>query len=199
MFTGIVHHQGRILELHSQAEAVNLRVQSTFVDWQLGESIAVDGICLTVTAFDRHSFCCDVSPETLSVTTAKHWRLGKAVNLERALQLTDRLGGHVVTGHVDALVQLMECQWRQAYLHMRFKPQDPEAMRYLCHKGSVALNGVSLTVNAVNDDDFEVLLIPHTLAHTNLSQASVGDWLNVEVDYLARYVVRQLQWIAKTS
>lgn len=190
MFTGIVDHQGTITSLQSQGNALKLTVQSTFQDWCLGESIAVDGMCLTVTAFDQHTFRCDVSPESLSVTTAKDWTVGQSINLERALQLTDRLGGHVVTGHVDGLAQLIECHWQQAFLHLRLKPKDPDAMRYLCHKGSVTLNGVSLTVNAVSHEDFDVLLIPHTLQRTNLGSLKVGDWLNLEVDYFARYVVR---------
>lgn len=194
MFTGIVDHQGVITSLQSQANSVKLTLQSTFQDWCLGESIAVDGMCLTVTAFDPQGFCCDVSPETLSVTTAKDWTLGQMVNLERALQLTDRLGGHVVTGHVDGLALLLERHWRQEFLHLRFQPNQPDAMRYLCHKGSVTLNGVNLTVNAVSHEDFEVLLIPHTLQRTNLGSLAVGDWLNLEVDYFARHVVRQLEW-----
>lgn len=194
MFTGIVDHQGRITSHQAHNDALQLTIESEFSDWRLGESIAVDGICLTVTAFDQHAFSCDVSPETLHVTTAKQWQIGQAVNLERALQLSDRLGGHVVTGHVDGVAQLQQCQWQQDFLQLCFVPQDPNAMRYLCHKGSVTLNGVSLTVNAVSHQDFEVLLIPHTLQRTNLGGLAVGDWLNLEVDYFARYVVRQLQW-----
>lgn len=196
MFTGIIDHCGHIIRRESSQAALRLWVKSDFCDWRLGESIAVDGICLTVTAFEAGDFVCDISPETLAVTTASDFAVGRRVNLERAMKVDDRFGGHVVTGHVDCRASLVASAWVGEFLHLTISSLPDGALRYFCYKGSVAVNGVSLTVNAVDQHAFEVMLIPHTLQHTNLGSLSVGADVNIEFDYLARYVVRQHDFLA---
>jgi riboflavin synthase len=156
-------------------------------DVALGDSIAVNGVCLTVTARDAASFAVDVSPETIACTVG--FEPGAAVNLEKALRLSDRLGGHLVSGHVDGtgVVERFEAIGDNRLLAVRV---PPALSRYVAHKGSITVNGVSLTVNAVADDVFQVNLIPHTLGATNLQHLRVGAKVNLEVDLLARYIER---------
>ena len=194
MFTGIIDHCGQVIRLEPRDTALRLWIMTEFSDWQLGESIAVDGICLTVIDFSEKCFACDISPETLKVTTALNFVVGTQVNIERAMRLDDRFGGHVVTGHVDTRGALVASVWQGEFLCLTFGALPMGALRYFCQKGSVAINGVSLTVNAVTNHAFEVMLIPHTLKFTNLGALVVGDTVNVEFDYLARYVVRQLDF-----
>ncbi len=194
MFTGIIDHCGQIIAVEKQTVGLRVWILSEFADLQLGESIAVDGICLTVASIDDMKFACDISPETLKITTANDFTIGCHVNLERAMALTDRFGGHVVTGHVDAKGTLLQCSWQGEFLLMTIGTLPIGALRYFCRKGSVTINGVSLTVNAVSNHSFDLMLIPHTLKFTTLGALVVGDQLNVEYDYLARYVVRQLEY-----
>ncbi len=194
MFTGIIDHCGQIIVIEAQNASLRLWILTEFVDLKLGESIAVDGICLTVVAIDNTKFACDISPETLKVTIAADWLVGCQVNIERAMQLTDRFGGHVVTGHVDAKGTLLQCTWQGEYLMMTIGKLPVDALRYFCRKGSVAVNGVSLTVNAVSRYSFDLMLIPHTLKFTTLGALVVGDQVNIEYDYFSRYVVQQLEF-----
>lgn len=200
MFTGIVSHPGRINSIeHFSNNSLQLQVQSEFSDLVLGESISIDGICLTVTAFDGGLFNCDISPETLSVTTAKHFVKGKLVNLERALQVNDRLGGHFVMGHVDKVLYVQDKKTESEYVQFTFLGFSDEERRFLIKKGSVTINGVSLTINSVSRDSFTVMLIPHTLERTNLSKLEINDAVNVEFDYLARIVSQQLEFLTETN
>jgi len=157
----------------------------------MGESIAVSGVCLTVVAFDADGFEADVSNETLAHTTLGGLPDGAVVNLERALLPTDRLGGHLVSGHVDAVgaVAAIEADARSQRWRFRVPAQ---LMRYIAVKGSICVDGVSLTVNAVDADGFEVNLVPHTVAHTAFANTAVGDAVNLEVDVVARYLERLL-------
>jgi riboflavin synthase len=160
-----------------------------FADVQLGESIAVNGCCLTVIAFDAHSFAVDASTETLALTTLGQMTVGAPVNLERAMLPTDRLGGHLVSGHVDGLATAVQ-RWDDARaVRWRFELAKP-LLRYIAHKGSVCVDGVSLTVNAVDAIGFEVALIPHTVEHTAFHALQIGAQVNIEVDLLARYAER---------
>ena len=160
-------------------------------DVQLGDSIAVSGPCLTVVSFDAHSFEVDVSSETLACTTTGRLQVGDNVNLEKALRLDERLGGHLVSGHVDGIGTLTAKTALDDYLTLSIEV-PAELARSLAFKGSVCLDGVSLTVNAVSATGFEVLTIPHTLERTTLGQRADGDPLNIEVDLIARYIERLL-------
>lgn len=192
MFTGIIEGVGRIAALEPVGGDIRLTVAVGTLPFdavQLGESIAVNGVCLTVIAFDASSFQADASTETLSLTTLGGLAAGALVNLERAMRPTDRLGGHLVSGHVDGLASA-ERRWDDARaVRWRFSAPRP-LLRYIAHKGSVCVDGVSLTVNAADDTGFEVALIPHTVEHTAFRALQVGDAVNIEVDLLARYAER---------
>ena len=194
MFTGLVSGVGRLAARDARGGDARLRIDAgtlPFGHVQLGESIAVNGCCLTVVAFDAHSFAVDASNETLALTTLGNLAIDAPVNLERAMLPTDRLGGHLVSGHVDGLATATQ-RWDDARA-VRWRFEAPMALlRYVAHKGSVCVDGVSLTVNAVDDQGFEVALIPHTVEHTAFHALQVGNAVNIEVDLLARYVERLL-------
>jgi riboflavin synthase len=199
MFTGLIQAVGALQ--HAQAHGGDLRLRVSvgnlpIDDLQLGESIAVSGVCLTVVEFDATSFCADVSNETLSLTTLGSLAAGAAVNLERALLPTTRLGGHLVAGHVDGLGKV-EKIWEDARSQRWRFSAAPSLLRYVASKGSIAVDGVSLTVNAVDDGSFEVNLVPHTVANTAFANSAVGATVNLEVDLIARYVERLTQSPAK--
>jgi riboflavin synthase len=191
MFTGLVQAVGqlRLLEQHPQGQ--RLAVTAPWTDLQLGESISVDGACLTVSELTAEGFLVDISAETGRRTTLGELSESRAVNLERALRPSDRLGGHLVLGHVDQVALVTGRSELAVGLALRVSV-DPGLLRLVAEKGSVCLNGVSLTVNAVSDVEFEVTLIPHTLANTNLKDAVVGTKLNFEADVMARYAARLL-------
>ncbi len=191
MYTGIVDHTGKIIEITEHGGGITILFECQFTDIQLGESISVDGICLTAVAPKNNLFKADLSPETLKLTNAKAWKVGQQVNLERSLLATDRFGGHFVMGHVDTTATVAEIKPEGDYHYYRFNKLPKEAKPYFVKKGSVALNGASLTVNEITEDGFAVMLIPHTLERTNLSNLTVGSTVNIEYDYLARYVLRQ--------
>lgn len=188
MFTGIINHLSVIDAVRTTPKSLQIWVENSYDDLQLGESVAVDGICLTVGEIRNNCFRCDISPETLQLTTAKNFQLKKKVNLERALRPIDRMGGHFVSGHVDQIVAVKSKQTLVDFTAVEFSGIASEAKKFLVKKGSVAINGVSLTINALSGDGFQVMLIPHTLQHTNLSALNVGDTVNVEYDLLAKLV-----------
>jgi riboflavin synthase len=194
VFTGIVQDVGRILALETRGGDARLTVGVDRLDLSrtaIGDSIAVAGVCLTAVSLEARAFSADVSHETLTITTIGAWRVGRRVNLEPALRAGDALGGHLVSGHVDGVVEV-RARFEQAR-SQRFRIQVPAWLsRYLARKGSVALDGVSLTVNDVGQQEFEVNLIPHTLDVTTLGELAVGDGVNIEVDLMARYAERLL-------
>ena len=194
MFTGLIAGVGTLAAREPRGGDARLRIDADtlpFEGVQLGESIAVNGCCLTVVAFDAHGFAVDASNETLALTTLGRLDIGAPVNLERAMLPTDRLGGHLVSGHVDGLGIAAE-RWDDGRAE-RWRFTAPMALlRYVAHKGSVCVDGVSLTVNEVDDAGFEVALIPHTVAHTAFHALREGDTVNLEADLLARYVERLL-------
>jgi riboflavin synthase len=194
MFTGIIEGVGRIAMLEPRGGDVRLRVETgslPFEAVQLGESIAVNGVCLTVIEFDALSFAADASNETLSLTTLGQLQVGAPVNLERAMRPTDRLGGHLVSGHVDGVGRVLSIAEDARAQRWRFAA--PAALlKYIAKKGSICVDGVSLTVNEVDVEGFEVALIPHTVSHTAFAQTKVGDAVNLEIDLVARYVERLL-------
>ncbi|WP_084087527.1 riboflavin synthase [Aerolutibacter daejeonensis] len=192
MFTGIIEGVGRLAarDLHGGDARLRIEVGSLpFDDVRLGESIAVNGTCLTVIAFDATSFDADASTETLALTTLGALPLGAMVNLERAMRPTDRLGGHIVSGHVDGVGRVERITEDARALRWRFSAPNA-LLRYVAKKGSICVDGVSLTVNEVDDAGFDVALIPHTVAHTAFQQTRVGDAVNLEVDLVARYAER---------
>ncbi len=190
MFTGIVTAVGNIAAVHPTVGGVRLRVAAPdlgLTDGQVGESIAVNGVCLTAIAISAEGFDADVSQETLRCTSG--FEQGARVNLERALRLADRLGGHLVSGHVDGVGVVVRAE--PAGDNRVFVFDAPrEVARYIAVKGSIAINGVSLTVNEVNNTQFSVNIIPHTLAATNLGALVAGTRANLEADTVARYVER---------
>lgn len=194
MFTGLIEGVGSIAALEPRGGDMRLRITVgtlAFDGVSLGESIAVSGVCLTVIEFDAGSFLADASNETLSLTTLGGLKTGQAVNLERAVRPTDRLGGHLVSGHVDGVGRVLSIHDDARAQRWRFAA--PQALlKYIATKGSICVDGVSLTVNAVDGEGFEVALIPHTVAHTAFSTTAVGDAVNLEVDLVARYVERLL-------
>ncbi len=194
MFTGLIQAIGRLRARELRGGDQRLRFAFGALpahDIELGESIAVSGCCLTVVAFDADGFDADVSNESLALTTLGGLPLGAAVNLERSLLPTTRLGGHLVSGHVDAL-GAVEKTWDDGR-SQRWRFTAPRGvLRYVAAKGSIAVDGVSLTVNAVDDAGFEVNLVPHTVAHTAFGETAAGAAVNLEVDTIARYVERLL-------
>ncbi|TLG79165.1 riboflavin synthase [Methylocystis sp. B8] len=195
MFTGIVTDVGEVVSMEPRGELRRLRIACSYDSNSiaLGASIACSGVCLTVVAVAREDartiFEVDAAAETLAVTTVGTWAHGTRVNLERALKIGDELGGHIVTGHVDGVARILS---REDFDDMsQFWVESPrELSRFIAKKGSVALDGVSLTVNDVDGDRFSVLLIPHTLAVTTLGARRAGDAINIEIDLMARYAAR---------
>ena len=190
MFTGIIAAVGAVREVKPAAGGVRVAIDTAalaLADVRSGDSIAVDGVCLTAVRLQSSGFEADVSQETLNCTTG--FAAGAKVNLEKSLRLADRLGGHLVSGHVDGVgtVTRFEASGDNRLLAVA---APRELAKYIARKGSIAVNGVSLTVNAVNGSAFEINLIPHTLQTTNLNGLTIGSRVNLEVDLLARYVER---------
>ena len=194
MFTGIIQAVGRIVRLEPRSGDVRLHVDTAALDLadvQLGDSIAVSGVCLTAVTLDARGFSADVSNETLALTTLGKLKPGDPVNLEKALRLADRLGGHLVSGHVDGVGKVVSIA--PDGRSQRWSFDVPAALaRYIAAKGSVCIDGTSLTVNEVSATRFGVNLIPHTVEHTAFHARRVGDAVNIEVDVVARYIERLL-------
>lgn len=193
MFTGIVEETGRVLAFEPRAEAWSLVVaaQATLADLTPGDSIAVNGCCLTAAAFDATSFRFDVLEETRRLTNFSALQPGALVNLERSLRFGGKVGGHFVTGHIDAQgqVEAFEARGKDHYLRIRL-PAD--CGRYVVHKGSIAIDGISLTIAEVTATTLAVWIIPHTIAVTNLRDKRVGDAVNLEFDLLGKHVEKLL-------
>lgn len=193
MFTGLIEELGVVKSLNKNADGANIVVGASKVltDLKIGDSVAVNGPCLTVTAFNRDSFTVFAMPETLKKSTLSNLKAGEKVNLERAMTLGGRLGGHLVSGHIDAVVTLTGCNPQGGAIILDFEaPQS--LMRYIVPKGSVALDGVSLTVVDAAESGFSVGLIPHTSAETTLGHRKIGSGINLEVDLIGKYVEKML-------
>ena len=189
MFTGLVEGIGKVKELSRFGEDLSITILPLFdmPDIRTGESISVDGVCLTVTRVNQGSFRLDVSAETLSRSTLTGIKVGDEVNLERALRITDRLGGHLVSGHVDGVGRILKKEQKQRSWVLRFGVEK-NLLRYVIEKGSVAVDGISLTVNRCDDEGFEVNIIPLTGKETGVLRKKVGDPVNVETDLIGKYV-----------
>lgn len=195
MFTGLIEDVGTVEAVQTTPAGSRMTVaaKAVLAGMALGDSIAVDGACMTVVACDAERFSFEVSPESLSKTIMERYQPGTRVNLERPLTPTSRLGGHFVTGHVDGQIELLDKQPVGNSWVYRFRVLDRTLVPLLIQKGSVAVSGISLTVNDLQADTFSVALIPHTLAHTTLETVEAGARLNVEMDLLGKYVQRLLQ------
>jgi riboflavin synthase len=193
MFTGLIEDVGTLFELRRGGDSASVTVATALptAELRLGDSVAVNGVCLTVTACAAGRFNADVSPETLRTTTLGALPRGAPVNLERALRLSDRLGGHLVTGHIDGTARILERSRQGNAWHFAFQ-LEAALVRLLVAKGSVAIDGISLTVNDVGAERFTVMIIPHTLAQTTLENRKVGDLVNIETDLIGKYVARLL-------
>jgi len=194
MFTGIIQATGQIAnkKITGIDASLQVRTKPSFLeDVQIGDSIAVNGVCLTVTTLSNDSFWADVSAETLSHTTLGDFQNGSVVNLEKTLTPTSRLGGHIVSGHVDGVGVVTQCypDGRSMRVHIR-APED--IAHYIAKKGSICVDGISLTVNTVQNAEFTLNIVPHTLAMTTLKDIKVGLKINLEVDVIARYLERLL-------
>ncbi|MCK9424005.1 MAG: riboflavin synthase [Bacteroidales bacterium] len=194
MFTGIVEETGIIRSIRPGARSAKLIVSARKVteDIKTGDSINTNGVCLTVIAMDRESFTADIMPETMRRSTFRDLKPGNRVNLERALRLSDRLGGHMVSGHIDGTGKI-EKQWEEDNAVWFIVTAGKEILRYIVEKGSVALDGISLTVTGVDEHSFRVSIIPHTAEITSLTDKKVGEMLNIECDLFAKYIEKLLQ------
>lgn len=192
VFTGLVQTKGRLLARSPRSQGYRLTVSHDFGALDLGESIAVNGVCLTVTSANAQQFEADASRETIARSTLGHLPIGQKLHLERALRVSDRLGGHIVAGHVDAITRLLEATVSPDGSELVF--EQPASLRpYVAEKGSICIDGVSLTINRITEASFSVMIVPHTLASTHLGSLRRGDEVNVEVDVLARYVVHLIR------
>jgi len=193
MFTGLIQAVGQVSAIERQESSARLEISSKEIAAQIaqGDSVSLNGTCLTVVSFDASKFAVDVMVQTLNLTSTGSLEVGSAVNLELATRTADRLGGHIVQGHVDGVAEVVaisaDSQWTRMDISI-----PKELMKYIVAQGSICVEGVSLTVGELNDpaDQISVWLIPETLANTNLSQKRVGAALNIEVDVLAKYVER---------
>ena len=194
MFTGIIEAMGSVAALQPRSGDLRVHIATGTLDMKnvaIGDSIATNGVCLTVVELPGNGYWADVSRESIAFTTIAQWRVGDNVNLERALTPESRLGGHIVSGHVDGIGEVIAC--RDDARSIRLGVRAPaELARYIAHKGSICVDGISLTVNAVNGADFELNIIPHTAQVTVIGNYRVGTRVNLEVDVIARYLERLL-------
>ena len=192
MFTGIISAVGKIIQLEEKQGDKRLSIDTGTLgldDVRLGDSIACNGVCLTAVEITEQGFIADVSLETLSLTTIDHWQIGSPVNLEKAMQATDRFGGHIVSGHIDGIGEVISLQ--EDARSWRFRMRAPaELARYIAHKGSITVDGISLTVNLVEGAEFELNIVPHTMVNTIMGHYKQGSKVNLEVDLIARYLER---------
>jgi len=193
MFTGIIEDKGKVLRVESRGQEKRLTVEfpSHLTEVQLGDSININGVCLTIVRKQKRAIELDLSQETLQKTALGELQAGNQVNLERALKLTDRLGGHIVTGHIDGIGVIAEKRKERDFLQMEIR--IPESVsRYVVQKGSIAIDGISLTVNEFLGAEIRMTLIPYTIEKTTLVDKMVGDRVNVEADILGKYVEKLL-------
>ena len=189
MFTGIIEEIGKVVSFKKSAHGADLKISAKTVleDVKLGESIAVNGVCETVVAFDNTTFEVNVSDETLRVSNLSNLKQGDFVNLERALKLSDRLSGHIVSGHVDLATKFIKKEKLGEFYNMEFAV-TPDFRKYIVKKGSITISGISLTIADIKSESFVVAVIPHTFENTNLKELKNNDIVNIETDILAKYI-----------
>lgn len=201
MFTGIIEATGKIVELTQKQGDLAIRIQSANLDMEdvkLGDSIATNGVCLTVVAKHSDGFSADLSNETISLTGFAHYKKGQTVNLEKAMQPISRLGGHLVSGHVDGIATV-ESISPNARATEYWLSTDNDLMKYIPYKGSVCIDGISLTVNEVEQNRFKLTIVPHTAEQTTIAEFQVGTQVNLEVDQIARYLERLIKGAEQPS
>ncbi|MGM0369875.1 MAG: riboflavin synthase [Bacillota bacterium] len=198
MFTGIIEELGEVNNIKRGNKAIVLTIKANKVveDVKLGDSIATNGVCLTVTDFSETEFEVDVMPETMRKSSLGELNVGDQVNLERALKLSDRLGGHLVSGHIDGIGKITDKQRESNAILITITP-DPELLKNIIAEGSIAIDGISLTVAELNSDSFVVSIIPHTKEVTTLPHKNIGDVVNLETDMIGKYVKRMMQFEEK--
>lgn len=200
MFTGIVEETGVVQDIKTSSTGTSVRIACSTVlqDAHPGDSIAVNGLCLTITAFSEQDFSADIMPVTLQKSSLRTLHPGQRVNLERALQLSSRLGGHLVTGHIDGVGQITDIQHHQNAVLMTIQPQ-PEQLQFMIPEGSICINGISLTIANLKSRVFTVSLIPHTFHNTSMHSCKPGDLVNIETDVIGKYVQRYMQSTPKNA
>lgn len=193
MFTGIIEEIGIVKDFTQTLNGAEIAVSCNKVlnDTKIGDSIAINGVCQTVVEMSENSFTAEVSKETLDVTNFLNIKKGDKVNLERALTLNERIGGHLVSGHVDSVAKLVSSHKDADFYTMKFEVTE-EASRYIVKKGSITINGISLTVSEIQDRTVTVAVIPHTYENTNLSEMKIGSVVNIETDVFAKYIEKFL-------
>jgi len=200
MFTGIIEDKGKVIrvEYRGQAKRLTLEMPRDLTEIQLSDSININGVCLTVVEQKGKAIGVDLSPETLQRTTLAEMKEGEEVNLERALKLSDRLGGHIVTGHIDGIGVITDKRKEKDFLSLRIRiPQS--VSRYVIQKGSIAIDGISLTVNECQGEEIQITLIPYTIKKSTLVDKKVGDRVNIEADILGKYVEKMVNQRSKKS
>lgn len=194
MFTGIIEEIGNITQIKGNDKAITLTIQAKKVlsDVKLGDSIAVNGVCLTVTSYNDSAFTVDVMPETMKATSLREIKMGSKVNLERAMSAGGRFGGHFVSGHVDGIGQIIEKKREENAVYYSIKV-DSELLDFMVYKGSVAVDGTSLTVFGLTDETFTISLIPHTMSESIIGKKEVGDIVNIECDMIGKYIKKYVE------
>jgi len=196
MFTGLVEEMGTLrgITRNSEAMVLHITVSTIMSDLKIGDSVSVNGVCLTATSLDANSFAADVMPETFRKSNLRDLQIGNKVNLERAMIANGRFGGHIVQGHVDGIGRIQHVARNQNAVVYEITPANQEVFKYIIPKGSITLDGISLTVVQVKESTFEVSVIPHTLEQTVLNHKRAGDTVNIECDVLGKYVEHLLQY-----
>lgn len=199
MFTGIVEEIGEIVSIHETPEHYSFKIQAHEIlkDVSLGDSIAINGVCLTVTSFTPTFFTVDVMPETVKATNLSEFKKGTKVNLERAMQMNNRFGGHFVSGHVEAIGTIIHTRYEKNAKYYEIELPSAHWLKYIAEKGSITVDGTSLTVFDVKEQSFLISLIPHTREVTILGQKDIGDSVNVEFDMLMKYLERLIMFKEK--
>ncbi|PCI30700.1 MAG: riboflavin synthase [SAR324 cluster bacterium] len=199
MFTGLIEEIGELKSLSPigpNQSRLTINCHKIQDDLKLGDSVAVDGVCLTVVAYNSTEIALELSNETLTVSLLGKKRMGMKLNLERALRMGDRLGGHLVQGHTDCLAQVLSIEKIGGFYEIEFTV-DPKVQQYFVHKGSVTINGISLTIASLKETSFRVAIIPHTFQGTTLRELNGADWVHIETDIVARYIERLLPFQEK--
>lgn len=194
MFTGIIEEIGTISHIKGNDQATTLTIEAKNIlsDVKLGDSIAVNGVCLTVTTFNSHSFTVDVMPETMKATSLRMIKIGSHVNLERAMAANGRFGGHFVSGHVDGIGQIIKKTRKENAVYYEIAAHE-ELIDFMVYKGSVAVDGTSLTIFGLTENSFTLSLIPHTMTESILGEKDVGDIVNIECDMIGKYIKKYSQ------
>src|SRR5574344_1047724 len=190
MFTGIIEEVGQLTKLSKQS--ITISCSKLQEDLHIGDSIAVNGICLTVTNFSKKDFSADISEETLRVTNIGELKVSDYVNLERAMQLNGRFGGHIVNGHIDCVGKILSIEKLDDFYNFEIELPNTKYQRYFVEKGSVSINGISLTIFNLTDTTFKIAVIPHTFESTNLKTIKKGSNVNIEFDIMAKYIEKNL-------